>query len=199
MNSISTSGTSETAASSATPYTFGAGTAVPSSAATIRASRATSCAEASRFPNGGRRSTHLRPAASRTRKVRLDWPSPILSKLIAAANSTPSAPTHPGTAAGSSPTICCTSDTDRAAAPERQRVAEQLPAVDHHGLAGDPTRPVRDEEGDGRRDVGGLADPRQRSGRGHGLLVLLPQRLGQLGPDAPRRDRIDPNPGRKLP
>src|SRR5271167_2778947 len=187
MNSISTSGTSETAASSATPYTFGAGTAVPSSAATIRASRATSCAEASRFPNGGRRSTHLRPAASRTRKVRLDWPSPILSKLSAAVNSTPSASNHRVTAAGSSPTICCTSDTDPgAAAPERQRVAEQPPAVDHHGLAGDPTRPVRDEEGDGRRDVGGLADPRQRSGRGHGLLVLLPQRLGQLGPEDPR-------------
>ena len=47
----------------------GTGTPVPASAAMMPPSRSMSCAVASTWPSGGRRSTHCSPAASLTRKV----------------------------------------------------------------------------------------------------------------------------------
>ena len=46
----------------------------------IRCSRPMSWAVASTWPSGGRRSTHWRPAASVTRKVRFEWPPAMSSK-----------------------------------------------------------------------------------------------------------------------
>ena len=69
-----------TDSSSQWPATTGTGTSVGASADMIRASRPTSCAEASTECSGGRRSAHLVPPASATQNVRFERPPAIRSK-----------------------------------------------------------------------------------------------------------------------
>ena len=63
------------------PSTRGTGTAVRPTAAMIRCSRAMSCAVASTWPSGGRRSTNRRPSAPVTRNVRFERP-PVISSNV---------------------------------------------------------------------------------------------------------------------
>src|ERR1700757_4960057 len=191
MNSINSSGTP--AASRVSPYTRGVGTGVSSSADRIRASRATSCADANSSPSGGRRNTHVRPCPSRTRKGRVDCPSPIRSKLSGPVNAIPSCSIQSATSAVLIPTTLWL-PTDTGSGAEHQRIAEQLTPVEHQGLAGDPTGLIRHQEGDRGGHVGRFTDPPQRSGGRQSLLMVLPQRLGKPGANHTGADRVDPNP-----
>ena len=104
-NSISSSGTSVTDGSSVKPNTAGVGTLVGSSARRIRCSRATSWAEASSGPTGGRRRIH-RCAGEHRSRGRSGSTCRCRRARSAAARCAPrSRPRiHSSTAAGSSPT-----------------------------------------------------------------------------------------------
>ena len=82
---------------------------------------------------------------------------------------------------------------------ESLRGAEQQPAVDDHRLAGDPAGRVRNQEGDRAGHIGRLTDAAERDRRRQRILVVLPQRLGQLGAHHPGADRIDPDSAVKVP
>src|SRR5690606_11745861 len=69
----------------------------------IRCSRPMSCAVASTWPSGGRRSTQRRPLASVTRKVRFEWPPAMRSNSSGADAAGTCCSNHPVTPARSIP------------------------------------------------------------------------------------------------